>query len=267
MKTTTGPLGGLSRVVGQLAGFLFGKIQWSAPPWARWLAERFLAFGALLRRNPRAAMLSVAVLAALSFGGWKWWQWWESHRPREFAYQPEQEVAVGVVAPPEAPRTEKDEDVPPLPLRITFSLPAAPIELVGKSVTDVATLSPAIKGSWTWENNKELFFLPEARWWPAGQAFKVTLRPQALATGMKYSATEVAFTTPPLKLQVSAFNFHTEPQDPTIQLVWGEVWSNYPRKENGHVGMPPLMEARGMLKSERFGGIFSSAQEQFCLIG
>lgn len=181
-----------------------------------------------MARRPLPWLAALAVIAALSVGGWKWWLWWESHRPREFAYQPEQQVEVGVVAPPEAPMGVEDKDVPPLPLRITFSLPAAPIAMVGKPVADVAFLSPAVKGTWSWENNRQLCFLPESRWWPAGQDFKVSLRPEALATGMKYSSTELAFSTPPLKLLVSSFAFHTEPQDPTIQLVWGEVRTNYP---------------------------------------
>ena len=218
----------LLRQVGRMAGFFFGQMQWSPPPWLIWLGGKGRAAGAGTRRHPLATIVIIGGLAAAGIGGWMGWQWWLSHRPRALAYQVEQAVAVKLLPPGEIALGVEDKDVHPLPLVVEFSLPAAKMERIGKPAGKEVRLDPATDGTWSWRDSRHLVFLPKANYWPAGTEFKVLLDPAHLQPELKFDILRPVFTTPALRAEIREFQFHTEPQDPGKHEVAGEIRFNYP---------------------------------------
>jgi hypothetical protein len=59
-------------------------------------------------------------------------------------------------------------------MKILFKESAAPLKQVQKSVTSGIEISPAIAGTWTWMNDRELRFTPKNDW-PVDVAFTLRL--------------------------------------------------------------------------------------------
>src|SRR5262249_17447883 len=121
----------------------FGNISfsWSRPEWMPALAAH-------IRQNPRHyAGGGLGTLAAIGFawGGWVWYQ--SLPRPPE----PER-ITFQAPAPAITDYAPADgvHKIIIHPLDVKFSASAAPIELVGKTVTKGITMSPALKGVWSW---------------------------------------------------------------------------------------------------------------------
>jgi uncharacterized protein YfaS (alpha-2-macroglobulin family) len=215
--------------VGRLAGFLFGRISWGAPPWLAWCFRKICAFFAACRSHPRASILTTVVLAGLIFGGVKTWLWWESHKPREFAYNPLRKVVVSNASTPAAIAPgAPDKDLLPSPWRISFSgAPVAPLEKIGKEVGDAVTLDPAIPGKWTWPDGSTLQFQPEGHWAP-GTKLTASLNLAALAKDIELDKKSISVTTPPLVAELKDFSFYNSPKDPTVYQVVSELNLSHP---------------------------------------
>ena len=65
----------------------------------------------------------------------------------------------------------------PYPLRLSFSGSAAPLELIDKSPTGGIALDPTLPGTWTWEDDHTLRFMP-VNDWPVGQHYEVQIDPK-----------------------------------------------------------------------------------------
>ena len=121
MKTNQSFVRVLFARVGRLTGFLFGQISWSAPPWLEGCGRRAEATFGRLKAQPRVAVLSLLLVAALGTGAWQGWRWWDSHKPRTFDHNASREVTVTIQAPGAVPCGAPDKDLTPEPLRITFA--------------------------------------------------------------------------------------------------------------------------------------------------
>jgi uncharacterized repeat protein (TIGR01451 family) len=214
--------------VGHLAGFLFGRMSWSAPPWLAWCGRRGQAAVAPLRSHPRATVLGLVVLAAIGIGSWQAWRWWESHKPRTFAPNALREVKVTAhplaAVAPGAP----DKDLKPQPLVIRFAgAPVAPLEKIGKDAAEAVATTPKFHGKWLWQDGSTLVFQPESHWPPA-TAVTVNLRPAALAKDLQLDRESVTFTTPPLVAELVDFSFYNSPVNPAIYQVVAELKTSHP---------------------------------------
>ena len=128
---------GLFRLLAKITRPVFGSVSWSAPAWA-------LATGAAIRRRPRrfaGGLLGAIVLVVAAVAGWHWY----SHRPKA----PEPERITFQAKVPAVTDYVQADGTPKItihPLEVDFSRSAAPIELVGKTVTKGITMTPALKG-------------------------------------------------------------------------------------------------------------------------
>ncbi|MBA2078486.1 alpha-2-macroglobulin [Rhodanobacter sp. PCA2] len=205
----------LLRIVGHALGWalrpLFGDLAWSAPGWMH----------AVQRRPLRAAgiLLGAVVLAG---GGWYGWRWWQQ-RPRP--PQPQQ-ITWQVQAP--AVTDYGKQPIVVHPLELAFSGSAAPIERVGKPVTEGIDMRPATKGQWTWVDDHTLRFTPAADW-PVGQHYKVRFDVrQAFAPQVRMADDGFAFDTAPFTATLGKGEFYQDPQDATAKQVIVPVDFNYP---------------------------------------
>ena len=204
-------------------------MSWSAPPWLAWCVRRLLALVACLKAHPRASAITGLVIAALAVGGWQSWRWWESHRPREFSYNPVRKVVVSVLhAPGVVAPGAPDKDLKPSPWSIGFAgAPVAPIEKVGKDAGDAVTLEPALPGKWTWLDCSALQFQPDGHW-PPGVKLTARLKPSALAQDLQLDTATITTTTPPLVAELKDFSFYNSPKDVSVYQVVAELRLSHP---------------------------------------
>lgn len=205
----------LLRAVGRALGWalrpLLGNVQWSAPGWMH-----------AVRRNPLRSAGAVLAAVVLAGGGWYGWHWYRN-RPRP--PQP-QRITWQVEAP--ALTDYGKQPIVVHPLELAFSGSAAPIERVGKPVTEGIAMSPDTKGQWLWVDDHTLRFTPAADW-PVGQHYKVrfdvrkVFAPQALLADDAFE-----FDTAPFTATLGKGEFYQDPQDATAKQVIVPVDFSYP---------------------------------------
>ncbi|MEO8616575.1 MAG: MG2 domain-containing protein, partial [Luteolibacter sp.] len=229
MKTYQSFVRVLFATVGRLVGFLFGHISWAAPPWLAWCFRRVLAFFSCLKAHPKATAITLATVAVLAIGSWQSWVWWQSHRPREFSYNPLRKVEVKVsLAPGAVSPGAPDKDLQPAPMRISFAgAPVAPLEKIGKEAGEAVKMDPALLGKWMWRDGSTLEFQPENHWPPETKLI-VHLNPSLLAKDLKLDKESVTVTTPPLVAEWREFSFYNSPKDPSVFQVVGELRLSHP---------------------------------------
>ena len=136
----------------------------------------------LSRKTVIASLVSLAVLA---LGGGIWYIMID--RGFSLTDNPAQTVSISEVRAPEESLVY-DDKITPLSLAVIFDKPAARMDLVGKKLDRGITVYPAIRGTWTFENDSYLSFLPEKDWIP-GTRFRVSLSPELFNPDLKIKTT------------------------------------------------------------------------------
>ena len=139
----------------------------------------------------RAAAAGVFAVIGLSWGGWLWYQ----HLP----HPPEPERITFTAPAPAITDYAPADGVHKIvihPLDVKFSASAAPIELVGKTASKGITMTPALKGTWSWIDDRTLHFVP-AQDWPVGAHVEVEFNVrQAFAPHVLMADDHFAFDMP-----------------------------------------------------------------------
>ncbi|SFS13321.1 hypothetical protein SAMN05216570_2828 [Dyella sp. OK004] len=206
---------GLLLGIGLILRPFFGQLSWSAPSWMP-------ATGTFVRQRPlRAASVLVAALA-IAASGWFGWQWYKN-RPKPI--EPAR-ISFEVQTPAISDYTKQPIVIHPLALR--FSGSAAPLELVGKPVTTGVVMQPAVKGQWTWLDDRTLNFVP-AEDWPVGKHYDVRLDiSKAFAPHVLMAEDHFSFDTAPFIVKLGTAEFYQDPQDATAKKTIQQVIFNYP---------------------------------------
>jgi uncharacterized protein YfaS (alpha-2-macroglobulin family) len=197
-----------------LARGLFGEMHWNLPPWMRWSAIRFAYANELVKRNPKASLVGLVAVVALTAGGIFAYQWYK-HLPQPV--YPQCEIA----APALTTYPDNKQKIYPLVLQCDQSI--APLDAVGKPVATGITLKPKIAGKWVWESDRKLVFSPAADW-PIGQKFTVNLaREKFLAAQVRLEKYEYEFKTAPFAAQITENQFYQDPTDPAQKKLVATV--------------------------------------------
>lgn len=212
-------LRGLLRLIVMVLRPVFGSVSWSAPAWAP-------ALGAAIRRRPRhfaGGALGAAVLAAAAWGGWHWYV----NRPKPV--EPERiTFQAKVPAVTDYVQADGSPKITIHPLEVDFSRSAAPIELVGKTVTKGITMKPALKGEWSWADDHTLRFVPAADW-PVGAHVEVDFDiKQTFAPHVLMADDHLAFDLAPFTAKAGNAEFYQDPQNATAKKTIMPVSFNYP---------------------------------------
>lgn len=254
VKTKSGPLRALVGMAGRMAGFVVGNVKWSAPPWFEWIIGRARALSRNMAAHPRAWAATLVVLAAIAGSGWLGWKWWEAHRPRVVAYHESQKVKVTWKEPGILPATVLEKDLKPVPFLISFSLPVAPMEKVGKGPGAGITMEPKVNGAWKWQDSRTLMFEPGALHWSPGTKYRVKIAASEISPLMELDHQEIEFTTPLFAAELRDFAFYTNPEEPSVHQVVGELRLSHPAT---------LEEIQRQIRLEVIGGtaLFAPAPE------
>jgi hypothetical protein len=194
---------------------LIGNVSWSAPAWMP-------ATGVAVRRRPwhfAGGVLTVLVMAAAGWYGWHW------YKNRPVPVEPDK-ITFQVQAPDQTDYTTRPIAI--RPLLVTFSGSAAPIELVGKPVTEGIVMSPVMKGQWSWSSDRILRFVP-AEDWPVGMHYEVRFdKVKAFAAKVLMDEDSFTFDAQPFTAAVVNSEFYQDPQNPVAKKTIVQVSFNYP---------------------------------------
>ncbi len=198
---------------------VFGTVNWSAPPW-------IYATTTELRHKPRqyaGGTLGAVAVLVLMWAGWQWYL----HRP----HPPEPYRITFEVTNPLASVYEDGDGKPTLvihPLVVKFSASAAPIEQVGKTILHGIVMDPAVKGKWTWDDDRTLQFMP-VQDWPVGFHGEVRFEAsRAFAPHVLVAADSFNFDTPAFTVSEGTSEFYQDPQNPVAKKTIMHLQFNYP---------------------------------------
>jgi alpha-2-macroglobulin len=210
---------GLLHLIMMILRPVFGSIEWSPPAWAP-------GAGAAIRRRPRrfvGAVLGAVLLAIAAWAGWHWYV----NRPKPI--EPERiTFRVRVPAVTDYVQTDGGPKITIHPLEVSFSRSAAPIELVGKTATKGITMTPALKGEWSWADDHTLRFVP-AFDWPVGAHVEVGFNiRQTFAPHVLMADNHLAFDLAPFTVKTSNAEFYQDPRNAAAKKTIMPVSFNYP---------------------------------------
>ncbi len=109
-----------------------------------------------------------------------------------------------------------------------FSGSVAPIEAVGKPVTNGIAMDPALKGVWKWTDDRTLTFKP-AQDWPVGFHADVQFdTAKAIAPHVLLADDHFSFDTPAFAASTGTGEFYQDPQNPAAKKTIMKIAFNYP---------------------------------------
>ncbi|MDL2354969.1 MAG: alpha-2-macroglobulin [Pseudomonadota bacterium] len=227
---------------------LFGRLAWQAPAWGRWLAGAARRGRATLRARPRAALAALLAAALLAGASWYGYHWWKA-QPKPL------EVSFKITAPARTEIDSEDADArKPKPAVIVFDHSVAPLSQVGKDVAAGPAMSPALAGSWHWNDDKTLSFLPKDDW-PAGQQYTLRFQKALFKPEARLADDEGTFGTAPFAVAITRAEFYQDPVNPTVKKVVIDLKFTYPVN-------PAELEKRIELRQQQqSGGILGIGKE------
>jgi uncharacterized protein YfaS (alpha-2-macroglobulin family) len=200
---------------------LFGRLDWQAPAWGRWVAGAGRRGRATIRGNPRAASAVLLACALLAGAGWYGYQWWKA-QPKPL------EVSFKVSAPTRTEIESEDAEArKPKPVVIVFDHSVAPLSQAGKDVAAGVGLTPALAGAWHWNDDKTLAFTPREDW-PAGFDYSVRFQKTLFKPEVRLAEAEAKFSTAPFVATITKAEFYQDPVNPTVKKVVIDLRFTYP---------------------------------------
>ena len=194
----------------------FGLWQWEAPPWILWLRKQSGRSTRAIRSHPRYA--AVAALAIIAAGAGSYW----------YLTRPQPLYVTFAVEDPPLTTYDKAGKIHIAPLKVSFSESAAPLRNVEKVVTDGVEMSPALAGTWVWNSDTELQFMPSADW-PVGGEFSVRMsRKDFVASQVRLDKYTFTFTTAPFTARISESQFYQDPLNPSLKKLVATVAFSHP---------------------------------------
>ncbi|KTC72431.1 hypothetical protein Lbir_1206 [Legionella birminghamensis] len=208
--------------VGAFFALLFGRVQWSSPPWMTGLRQRAVSRPGLFWGS------TVAILLLLS-GAIYGYVWYKN--------LPQPELISAVITPPDI--TPLEEELTPDDLVINFGIQkdelipqsVAPLKLIGKEVTEGIELVPDMPGEWAWDSDSRLIFTPEKDW-PAGQTYEIRFNKDVFTANAKMEKLRYQFSTKPFEAKIAALSFYQDPVDAKNRQIVATVNFNFPVDSN-----------------------------------
>lgn len=197
---------------------VFGQVSWQPPPWLAAIFGGLSRGGRWLGAHKSASAVLFVALIALGGGVYFGNRWLEKQpKPIEMSVR---------IDPPEA--TKLEDNAKPDTLRVLFGGSAAPIERVKKPVTFGVELAPPLQGSWRWDSDRVLTFVPKEDW-PVGESFSVKLMKRGLlADDVRLTDYGLSFESAPLTGRFTQQEFYQDPQDPTQKKVVATLAFTHP---------------------------------------
>jgi uncharacterized protein YfaS (alpha-2-macroglobulin family) len=122
---------------------------------------------------------------------------------------------------------ELAEQPRPDPVHIYFSGSAAKLEDTGKPVTKGIAMSPAIKGTWQWDNDSTLTFTP-AEDWGVGDKYTVLFDRSLFPNHVVLRDYRYTFRSAPFTAALQKNELYQDPTDPKIKKFVATIKFSHP---------------------------------------
>ena len=187
---------------------VLGEISWRPPAWFSWTGRRF-------KSHPQRALTVLALLIALTIGGWQGWRWFKLRpKPRTVSVRFD---APGIT-PLKKSTPQKPATLEPLPLEIKFGAPVAPLENLRRVVGTGVRMTPPLPGKWEWKSDDRLVFTPKEDW-PADRALHIEIDRAAIRPAILLERYDYTVRTPPFAGRILQIEFYQDPKDPTLKHI------------------------------------------------
>ncbi len=193
---------------------IFGKITWTCPSWLNSLCQKIWAHSRIFWAVLIGLIAAVGLLIVY-----------------QSLPQPNRIVA-HITAPDITPLA--DELIPhALTIEFAYEKPGspiasiAPLNLIGKQVAKGISISPAIPGTWVWENDNRLVFTPNIDW-PAGEKYTIHTNKEIFAKGTPLKSLDYSFITQAFTANITEFKFYQDPINPNTREAIATISFNYP---------------------------------------
>ena len=213
-----------------LRGLLFiitpviGKINWQQPAWAKELGSSVERLDNWAQDNSYKASASIFGVLALIAAGALFYNWHVNH-PRVPSEQPD-----FVTFSLDEPRVRDyfNPNSEPTFLNLIFSDSVAPIELSGKDIPGGIKISPAIEGTWSWQDDRRIVFAPKTDWLP-GEKYTISFTAKELfSPQVRIKENKASFVITPMSAAFTNSYFYADPVDASLKRAITEVSFNYP---------------------------------------
>jgi uncharacterized protein YfaS (alpha-2-macroglobulin family) len=159
----------------------------------------------------------IAGLIVLLVAGVAAWTWFEHlPKPVTVAWAPH----MSEMPPP-------SDDFHAQNLTLTFERSVARLDMIGKEVKSGITLSPPMKGKWTWSGGSQLIFEPSEDW-PAGKTYEIRLKRSLFGSHVRLENMEREFQTTPFSVAIGDLVFYINPKDPSQKQITATLTFSHP---------------------------------------
>lgn len=213
-----------------------GKFTWEKPSWIS-------AFKSLWKKNQKkswsilSGIVFIVILAATGY-------WYYQKMPKP-------EILSAHFYLPSIVIKEQKQTIQPLQIVFDYTSPSsaivpdeenngsipeenyisvAPLNQVGKTISQGIEISPPISGQWQWQSDKVLIFTPDTPW-PAGTQYSVRFSKSLFEQNAKkyrMSPWNAKFTTTALSITISDFRFFQDVDQPQLYKTSATLNFNYP---------------------------------------
>ncbi len=199
-----------------LSCVLFGQFSWQKPVWLGKIIQP-------AQQRP-FKFWGITLSTAIILSGGCYAVGWYQHLP-----QPT--LAVAEITPPEILEASNDPK-PPSALYVKFARnnlaqSVAPLDKINKPILNGIHLMPAVTGTWRWQSDHELNFIPENPW-PAGQKYTLSLDPTLFASHVKLQKYTYLWNTAAFTAGVNGLTLYQNPKNPAEQQIVATIDFNYP---------------------------------------
>ena len=197
---------------------VFGQFNWNSPSW-------LIHFRHHAKRSPKTfwgvTALIFVVFITVGYGAY----WYRNlPKPRYITAQ---------INAPEI--TPNDETIIPQNLVLNFGIneneftsqSVAPINTIGKPISQGIEITPKIEGQWFWSSDSQLVFTPTEDW-PAGQKFSVHCAQNFFTPNAPLKSHDFTFSTHPFEAKITEFKFYQDPISSEIRNAVATLEFNFP---------------------------------------
>ncbi|MBL7478903.1 alpha-2-macroglobulin [Legionella bononiensis] len=212
------PISSVLNVIGSIFTTVFGKLNWNSPPWLVNLHQK-------AQKSPKSFWGTTVIIVAL-IGTGAYATYWYKNLPKPV-------YTTASITIPDI--TANEETLVPNNLIIDFGIKTnefitqsvAPINLIGKTVTEGIEMTPAMPGEWSWNSDSQLVFIPSEDW-PAGQKYTIHFAKNFFSTNTKMEHYDVSFSTKPFEASISELRFYQDPVNSEHRTAEATLQFNFP---------------------------------------
>lgn len=197
---------------------VFGKFNWNRPSWIKYLRYQSKARPILFFST---CLMLVLLFTAAGFG-----LHWYQNLPKPTL------VSAEIFAPPITPIADS---LKPEYVGLQFGImedefkhqSVAPLDQIGKKVTEHIRISPSIEGEWTWQSDNYLIFYPKEDW-PSGVKYTITCDKALFREGVKMKSLSFSFSTAPFKASIAELKFYQDPVQESVKQIVATLDFDFP---------------------------------------